>query len=127
MSQSPYIINDSTHDQLSLLWSPPFLWPGERIDYFNVSFMNKSDGSIEYYKVDSVFSDQVVNLTVVINPNETCTTAEIKFCISPVSVSGQLLRERNVTGWITPLCTFNLIQGCILGLDSYTLYLLYSH
>ena len=60
--------------------------------------------------MDSVFSDQVVKLITMINPNEMCTTTEIQLCILPVGTSGQLLRPRNVTGWITPLCTFNLIE-----------------
>ena len=116
MISNPSIEKNST--QVSLLWSPQFLWPGQRIDYYNISFMNKSNGNIttSYYRVNSTFSDQVFKLTK-IHPNDIdlCTTAEIEFKISAVSVSGHLLPIINVTDWITPSCKlFNVYNAMVI-------------
>ena len=71
--------------------------------------MNKTNGSIimSCYTVNTTFSDQVVKHTLTIDPNDLCTTAEIEFSISPVSVSGHLLPMINIAYLITPSCEFN--------------------
>ena len=60
LTSNPSIIRNATH--ATLLWSPPFLWPGHRIEYFNVSITNNSntiaDTTAVYYLVnDSSYYD----------------------------------------------------------------------
>ena len=33
---------------LRLLWSPPYLWSGKYIDYFEISIVRKNDGRVVY-------------------------------------------------------------------------------
>ena len=106
-SPNPSIEKNSTH--ITLLWSPPFLWPGRRIQYYNISFVNKTDGSIAYYRVNSTFSDQLVIFTRMIYQNEKCTETEIEFTISAVGVSGLLVPVFNSTEWILPSGTCSTI------------------
>ena len=104
ISNNPSIEKNSTH--LSLLWSPPFLWPGQRIQYYNISLVNKTDGIVAYYRVNSTFSDQLVTF---VYQNEKCTSTEIEFRISAVGVSGLLVPVFNDTEWILPSGTCSII------------------
>lgn len=105
ISSNPSIEKNSTH--LSLFWSPPFLWPGQRIDYYNISFINKSDSSIAYYTVNSTFRDRVVKFTRMIHENDImCKRTEIEFFISAFNVSGYPLPSFNISDWITPTRMF---------------------
>lgn len=65
--ENPLVSNPSLtlQESTSLLleWSPPFLWPGQQIDYFNVSLANRSDDNVTHHRVDATFSDEVVSLT----------------------------------------------------------------
>ena len=69
---------------LNLTWSPPFLWPGNAIQYFNVSITNKSDGSVTYHQINSSFSDRVVSFTKDIQ-EESLMCFEITVNISAIS------------------------------------------
>lgn len=62
MSNPLLTLHEST--LLLLEWSPPFLWPGQQTDYFNVSLTNRSDDSITYHNVNATFSDAAVSLTI---------------------------------------------------------------
>lgn len=65
ISPNPMTVENSPH--LTLLWSPPFLWPGHRIQLYNVSFA--IDGGINTYLVKSSYTSEMVSLTVEIYQN----------------------------------------------------------
>ena len=105
---NPTLEKNATH--LTLLWSPPFLWPGERIQYYSISFTNKSDSSITYYRVNSSYSNQVVQFTRQIQMLM-CIGAEFMFGISAISTS-KSLQVFNVTGQILPSCELKVHGIC---------------
>ena len=69
---------------LKLQWSPPFLWPGEAIQYYDVFVTNEERESV-YHRVNTTFSDALVSLTVKTLLDQTCR--ELEFSISAVSYS----------------------------------------
>ena len=46
---------------MMLQWSPPFLWPGYHIDYFNVSTINKTDDNIITFDIINATFNELVN------------------------------------------------------------------
>lgn len=69
-----------------LVWSPPFLWHGSSIEYFNISVTNSIGNSTIYYRVNTSFSDAVVSFEVVANESQKIQICEeLKFVISAVS------------------------------------------
>ena len=88
MSNPSLTVQDSR--TVLLKWSPPFLWPGQRIDFFNVSLVNRSDGSVTCYRVNTTFNDPVVSLTVDFADRGNSTCTELRFDIVAVSGSGNL-------------------------------------
>ena len=69
---------------LNVIWSPPFLWPGRAIQYFNVSITNKSDGSVTYHETNNNFGDRVVSFTKDIQ-EESLMCTEMTVNISAIS------------------------------------------
>ena len=57
---------------LSLKWSPPFLWPGYHIDYFNVSTipMNKINRITHYDVINTSFDDTILTLSKTITNSD---------------------------------------------------------
>lgn len=107
LSSNPSIINNGTHTVL--IWSPPFLWPGEHIQYFNLSVENKRDGSLVYHQVNYIYNESVVHFYMKLNESEileTLTCTEMSFVISAVNTVGMLPQTFNLSDWILPLRTF---------------------
>ena len=69
---------------INLTWSPPFLWPGHAIQYFNVSVTNKNDGSVTYHQINSTFDDSVISFKLEIQ-EEPLMCTEFTFNISAIS------------------------------------------
>ena len=69
---------------LNVTWSPPFLWPGHAIQYFNVSITYKSDGNVTYHQINSDFEDRVVCFAKEIQ-EESLMCSEITVNISAIS------------------------------------------
>ena len=90
LTSNPSLSKNSTHVTFS--WSPPFLWPGHVIQYHNVSFTNKTDGSVTYHTIDSVYSDGTVTYTRQM-PAEILTCTEVTFGVSAMNTSGFALEE----------------------------------
>ena len=59
LPQNPLL--EFNRSYINLTWSPPFLWPGHAIEYFNVSITNESDGSVTYHRINNTFNDSVVS------------------------------------------------------------------
>ena len=82
LSPNPHLEINMSH--LNVTWSPPFLWPGHAIQYFNVSITNKSDGSATYHQINSSFNDRVVSFTKEIHEGS-LMCSEITVNISAIS------------------------------------------
>ena len=81
ISPNPNLVKDNaTH--VTLKWSPPFLWPGQRIDYYNVSFINTTDGNISYYRVNTSYTSSLASLTTEI---QQCTTTTLNIYITAIN------------------------------------------
>ena len=88
LTPNPTIRRNVTH--ITLLWSPPFLWPGKIISYYNVSFTDKTRGISIYYRVN-YSSNEIVPFSRRIHQSESliiCT--EIVFSISAIGALEQL-------------------------------------
>ena len=97
---------NTTH--LTLLWSPPFLWPGERINYYNVFFTTKGECAHTEYRQKSNYSDQIVSLTVNHNEAQMCT--EFELFVSAIDTDSSVLQVFNVTGLIMPSSKNHFLQ-----------------
>ena len=84
---------------LQFQWSPPFLWPGEAIQYYDVFVINEERES-EYHRVNTTFSDAVVSLTVMSQRDQMCS--ELEFSISAISYSDTKLPPFTVHGGYLP-------------------------
>ena len=105
---------ESDTSNLNLSWSPSFLWPGHAIQYFNVTYTNKSDGSVTYHQINSTFDDKVVSFTRNIQ-EEPLMCTEIVMTISAISAYSfstfqQPLQMFNVTDRILPSCKLTAIS-----------------
>lgn len=78
-----------------LEWSPPYLWTGYRISYYNISTTNTTDGAVTYYVINATFNDPIVTHHISRQDQE-CT--EFIFGISAVSTAGEVLRSYEETG-----------------------------
>ena len=96
----PISPNPSTENtnatSILLKWSPPFLWPGYSIDYYNISVMNSS------HLINSTFSDALVPFMIFAEESsiESCHVLEI--CLSAISSEAQCLTTFNVNGGFVP-------------------------
>ena len=88
---NPNLVNNATH--VVLLWSPPFIWPGYRIAYYNVSVTTRNKGSTAYYRVNSNvdYSNPIVSFANEIYRTETLMCTELYFCIAPTTTSNHSL------------------------------------
>ena len=85
ISPNPLVAKNATH--LTLMWSPPFLWPGQRIQHYNISVStNNGDGRVELHVLDTSLTNPVITATIPINssllqPN----TRNMLFCVSRIT------------------------------------------
>ena len=99
ISPNPNLVKNATH--VSLLWSPPFLWPGHRIKYYNVSLTYNSDERETSYFVNETYSTKVATLTWEIR-SLTCTSTQVIFSITAINLNLSL-QEFNITEQLSPL------------------------
>lgn len=84
-----------------LEWSPPFLWPGEHIEYFIITATKLKDGSVIHHRmVNTSFDDTIVPLTVELDAfmYDLCTCSEFLFRIAAVGPDLVELPSSNVIG-----------------------------
>lgn len=62
ISPNPSFVRNATH--LSLILSPPFLWPGHRIDFYNISVTQGTNGNTDYYNMNSTYDAKMVTFTL---------------------------------------------------------------
>ena len=96
ISPNPSIENTNATSIL-LKWSPPFLWPGHSIDYYNISVMNNS-----YLLTNATFNDALVPFMIFAEESsiEACHVLEI--CLSAISSEAQCLTTFNINGGFVP-------------------------
>ena len=96
----PISPNPSTENRnatsILLKWSPPFLWPGYSIDYYNISVMNNS------HLINATFNDTLVSFMIFAEESsiESCHVLEI--CLSAVSNDTQCLTTFHINGGFVP-------------------------
>jgi hypothetical protein len=118
ISPNPSISQNAT--RFTLLWSPPFLWPGQRIQHYNITVTNDGDGSIAYHMmVNTTSTNPLIEVpfpmslrSFQLSLNTPKVPSCITFSISPVidgtaSVS-ELNQTINISDWVW---TFPSISG----------------
>ena len=99
---NPSLMNNASH--FTLMWSPPFLWPGHRIQYYNISVtkFNKTDGSMKHHRVDTSFSDSLVAFSVhSLNTLSMLSCIGIVFSISAIDgSSSEQMQTFNISDWL---------------------------
>ena len=94
LSPNPELVKNNTH--VAVHWSPPFLWPGRVIEYYNVSLVLESDGSVYSERVNSTFSDPLVSYTQPIS-SESFFCASFTFYITAINSSGSAFQTFSIT------------------------------
>ena len=116
ISPNPSLERNVTH--LTLLWSPPFLWPGHRINLFNISITNtccytdENDGDTEYHIRNSSYDTELLSIVHVLDTGESHRSCmfscnNITFSISAVDkLSSKPLRKffMSESVWTMPSC-----------------------
>ena len=105
ISPNPSISKNVTH--FTLLWSPPFLWPSERIQHYKISVINKNDGSTAYHMVNTTSTTPVVSLSfpmslssLQFNTQNILSCPMTTFSISPVDgTTAEPMQTFNVSDW----------------------------
>ena len=114
MSPNPILVVNSNH--MTLQWSPPFLWPGHRIQQYEVHCA-RDDENISTRYVSSSYLDEIVSLS---SPLSSLHQSEnlllcqnVKFNISAIDdVETEQLTPANVSYWIwvPPSCKLIFFQ-----------------
>ena len=102
ISENPLISKTATH--VTLMWSPPFLWPGQRIQRWNITVTNKNDGNTSHHIMNSSFTDPIISFTMSWSylqlSTMTCTEIIYIFSISPVSEAApKVMQTVNFSDW----------------------------
>ena len=79
-------------------WSPPFLWQGQHINYFQVRVHNLTDGSIMVDRVNTTFKDVLVIYVKHLTQHQVQMCTELLFCITAIDDSDRILKTINITG-----------------------------
>ena len=112
ISENPLVAKSATH--VTLMWSPPFLWPGQRIQCYNISVnTNKDKGASSHHMFNTSYANSTISFTMRRNnwTSSTLTCTEIKFSILPVTDSDtELIKPLTITDWMWSL---PLGMGCI--------------
>ena len=105
ISSNPSIAKNSTH--FILLWSPPFLWPGQRIQHYNISMTNTYNGSIAHHMVDTTSTNPFVTVSfpmglssLQFNTQNILSCSKITFSISPIDgTTAEPMQTFNISDW----------------------------
>ena len=60
ISLNPYLVKNATHR--TLMWSPPFLWPGQRIQQYNISLFQNNE-RVEHRMLDTSSTNTIITVT----------------------------------------------------------------
>ena len=86
-----------------LRWSPPFLWSGSTIAYYNMSVTNMN-GDSDFYRVNTSFDDAIVSFSLVANQSQTIEFCDqLTFMISPITKDNDMtLKSFVIIGGFIP-------------------------
>ena len=105
--EAPLLPNPSvktlSQNSMSFLleWSPPFLWPAQHIENFNITVANLNDRSVIHRTLlNASFNDVTASLRVEVDPYmyNLCTCTEFLFTIFAIGPGLIELPSFNVTG-----------------------------
>ena len=83
VSPNPILVKNATHR--TLMWSPPFLWPGQRIQLYNISVTNNE--IVEYRMLDTSLTNPIITVAFPKNPSLLVNTQNIPTCIPTITLS----------------------------------------
>lgn len=89
-----------------LKWSPPYLWPAQAIDYYNISVF-ESYNNVLRDRVDTTFSEAVVSWQPAEKIKETQTCTPLTFVITAVSSDSDLVPVSITGGYLTSMYHIN--------------------
>ena len=108
ISPNPSIMNPNASSIL-FQWSPPFLWLGQAINYYDI-FITNNAGETLYYRVNTTFSDAVVSFTATVAnyPDPILSCNDLHFSLSAVGSDQAKLPSFSATGGYIPgIYTYN--------------------
>ena len=103
LADPPIVPNPSIHlDNLTpsfvVKWSPPFVWPGQHINHFQVRVHNLTDGGIVADRINTTFKDVLVTYVNHLTQHQLQMCTELLFCITAIDDSDGILKTINITG-----------------------------
>lgn len=114
MDQMSSIMVTQNKTSLALHWSPPFLWPGHVIVYYNIFIINKTDGSTMHHGINATF-DIMMSLPINIGDQQRQSCTELLFVITAIDNNFSFLHQSfNVTERIqsSENCKMGPQTGC---------------
>ena len=120
MSGNAFISKSATH--VTLTWSPPFLWPGQRIQCYNISVStNRNDEISVHHMMNSSFLYATVSFSLNMSyflQSNSLTCMEVLFRVSPVTESApELMTDVTFSDWMWNLPPSKIIilqsMGCV--------------
>ena len=95
LSQNPSLTQKNS-TALLVQWSPPYLWPGYSIHFYNISIQNRDNDHVFYHQINAEFDDKIVDFTFIQEQQNNCS--EFTFGISAISTDSRELSTAYVTG-----------------------------
>ena len=77
-------------------WSPPFLWPGQHIDHFQVRVRNLTDGSAMLDRVNATYKDNLVSYIKHITRQQVQMCTELLFLITAIDTNDRPLSFKTI-------------------------------
>lgn len=103
---NPFLVVKGTH--LILEWSPAFLWPGHRIQEYNVFYARDYGTNVSHYNVNSSYVQEIVSLTLPFFSDALLSC--INFNISAVDgITSEYLPPAIVSNWVWKFSSCKLL------------------
>ena len=80
-----------------MIFSPPFLWPGQRITYYTLLVRDTGNDVVLEDRINATFGDTVVTFTHVLDHSQRQSCSKLVFVVSALSESDELFKPFNVT------------------------------
>ena len=105
VSPNPFLGKNATHQ--TLMWSPPFLWPGQRIQQYNISLIQNNE-IVGHHILDTSLTHPIItvsfpktaSLLQFNTQNMLSCTPTIMFSISPVDEPiWEPMQTFNISDW----------------------------
>ena len=103
ISPNPFILKNAS--SFTLLWSPPFLWPGWRIQHYNISVTDTNDGDIAHHMVNTTSTSPLISLPLPVGFSSgkfnalSCMTFRITPVCDGTPSNSDPVQVFNISGW----------------------------